>query len=106
MTLPVAWQRHSVCVGALDGQRIRMAQSGVRRLLSHAVRNMGVYGSRWASPSSKRLHGRLRVRGWVRLPYASAPAYSRIPTLRHSLSLLPFAQPAHLSAASSCMSGM
>jgi len=72
MTLPVAWQRHSVCVGALDGQRIRMAQSGVRRLLSHAVRNMGVYGSRWASPSSKRLHGRLRVRGWVRLPYASA----------------------------------
>ena len=55
----------------LDATRLRMAQFGVRRLLSR--RAMGVYGSRWASQSSKLLHGRLRVRGWVRLPYASAP---------------------------------
>jgi len=60
---------------ALDGSRTRMAQSGVRRLLrqARAMDSVEVYGSRWASPSSKRLHGRSRVRGWVRLPYASAP---------------------------------
>ena len=38
----------------------------------HSMADMEVYGSRWASPSSKRLHGRLRVHGWVRLPYTSA----------------------------------
>src|SRR5882672_4748718 len=32
----------------------------------------GVEGSRWASPSSKRLLGQLPVRGWVRLPCTSA----------------------------------
>src|SRR5688572_22784024 len=32
----------------------------------------GVEGSRWASPSSKRLLGRTRGHGWVRLPCTSA----------------------------------
>src|SRR5262249_31996131 len=35
-------------------------------------RHMEVYRSRWASQSSKLLHGGPRRRGWVRLPYASA----------------------------------
>src|SRR5205823_4686526 len=41
-------------------------------LYSWPARLVGAVGSRWASRSSKPLRGRLRGRGWVRLPCASA----------------------------------
>ena len=52
-------------------------------------RSEGVEGSRWASPSSKRLLGRTRGHGWVRLPCTSAfwsayPQIRRRPTLASS----------------------
>lgn len=57
---------------ALDASRARMAQYRIRAPLAQQRAFMGVYGSRWVSQSSKLLHGRLRVHGWVRLPYAPA----------------------------------
>src|SRR5439155_19788442 len=41
-------------------------------LQTNASRHLEVDGSRWASPSSKRLLGQLPGRGWVRLPCTSA----------------------------------